>query len=92
MTNKLTSEKFKVTNSGDFEMTATTLFGLEAVLADELNKLGAKQVQVGKRAVTFIGDKGFMYKANFCLRTGLRILVPIQQFTVRYHLLFTYFL
>ena len=83
MTNKLTSEKFKVTNSGDFEMTATTLFGLEAVLADELNKLGAKQVQVGKRAVTFIGDKGFMYKANFCLRTGLRILVPIQQFTVR---------
>ena len=27
----------------DFKMTATTLFGLEGVLADELQKLGAKK-------------------------------------------------
>ena len=82
MTN-LPIEKFIITNSGDFEMTAPTLFGLEGVLAEELLRLGAKDITPGKRAVTFVGDKGFMYKANFCLRTGLRILVPIRRFTVR---------
>ncbi len=68
------------TEAEDFDMTATTFAGLEEVLAAELLKLGAKNIVPVKRAVSFTGDKGFMYKANLCLRTALKILVPIQHF------------
>jgi putative N6-adenine-specific DNA methylase len=61
----------------DFKMIATTFLGLEEVLAGELLKLGAKNVDVHNRAVSFYGDEGFMYKANICLRTALRVLKPI---------------
>jgi putative N6-adenine-specific DNA methylase len=67
----------------DFKMIAKTIFGLEEVLSTELQRLGAKDVQIHNRAVSFTGDKGFMYKANLCLRTALRILVPIESFKVR---------
>ncbi|MDQ3100322.1 MAG: THUMP domain-containing protein [Bacteroidota bacterium] len=66
----------------DFKMTAQTMFGLEQVLARELLKLGAKNIEVHNRAVSFNGDLGFMYKANFCLRTALRVLVPINSFEI----------
>src|ERR1019366_4867486 len=66
----------------DFEMVATTLFGLEGILAEELQKLGARDVKFLKRAVSFVGDLGFMYKANYWLRTALRVLKPIATFTV----------
>jgi putative N6-adenine-specific DNA methylase len=67
----------------NFTMIATTLFGLEEVLAGELRSLGAMDVQTGVRSVSFVGDKGFMYKANLSLRTAIRILKPIQKFTTR---------
>lgn len=54
--------------------------GLEPILAKELLKLGAQKVEAHNRAVSFEGDKGFMYKANICLRTALRILKPIHSF------------
>lgn len=65
----------------DFEMKATTFHGLEDVLATELLKLGARDIIPFKRGVSFTGDKGFMYKANLCLRTALKVLVPIYSFT-----------
>jgi len=61
-------------------MIAKTLFGFEELLAKELRDLGAQDVQIGTRAVSFAGDKGFMYKANLALRTALKILKPIHQF------------
>ena len=64
--------------SKDFKMTATTLKGLEGVLASELKTLGAKGIKEGVRSVTFVGDKGFLYKANIALRTAIRILKPIK--------------
>jgi len=67
----------------NFEMTATTLYGLEEVLANELKNLGAQDVKQGNRSVTFVGDIGFMYKANIALRTAIRVLKPIQKFKVR---------
>jgi putative N6-adenine-specific DNA methylase len=67
----------------NFQMTATTLFGLEEVLAKELTDLGAQEVKQGNRSVSFQGDKGFMYKANIALRTAIRILKPIKRFKVR---------
>lgn len=67
----------------DFKMVATTLFGLEEVLAHELKELGARDVHQRIRSVHFMGDKGFLYKANIALRTAIRILKPIQRFRVR---------
>lgn len=66
----------------NFKMIAKTLFGLEEVLAKELQQLGAQNIQTGVRSVGFYGDKGFMYKANISLRTALKILKPIHQFKV----------
>ncbi len=65
---------------GEFEMIAKTFQGLEEVLAKELVALGANNVQLGRRMVSFTGDKALMYKANFHLRTAVRILKPIMHF------------
>ncbi|MBR5638434.1 MAG: RNA methyltransferase [Muribaculaceae bacterium] len=67
--------------SETFEMVAKTFQGLEGVLSDELTALGAQDVLQGRRMVSFKGDKEMMYKANFCLRTALRVLKPIYKFT-----------
>ena len=64
----------------EFELIAKTFQGLEEVLAQELTELGANNVQIGHRMVSFSGDKAMMYRANFCLRTAVRILKPIQHF------------
>jgi putative N6-adenine-specific DNA methylase len=75
--------KYDNLDEGDYEMIATTFFGLEDVLATELRRLGAKNIDIANRAVSFYGDKGFMYKANLCLRTALRILKPIKRFYIQ---------
>jgi putative N6-adenine-specific DNA methylase len=67
----------------NFKMVATTMFGLEEVLAKELKDLGAQDVEIANRSVGFRGDKGFMYKSNIALRTAIRILKPIRKFRVR---------
>ena len=72
--------KYDYSHKGDFEMKATTFHGLEDVLVNELLKLGAKNIEPFKRGVAFTGDKGFMYKANLCLRTALKVLVPLFSF------------
>jgi putative N6-adenine-specific DNA methylase len=64
-------------------MIAKTSFGLEPVLANELKLLGATDIETLNRAVAFKGDNGFMYKANYCLRTALRVLKPIAHFNVK---------
>jgi len=66
-----------------FRMIAQTQFGLEEVLRTELLKLGARDLQRHNRAVSFTGDQGFLYKANLCLRTAIRVLVPIETFGMR---------
>ncbi|MFD0963768.1 THUMP domain-containing class I SAM-dependent RNA methyltransferase [Pseudofulvibacter geojedonensis] len=67
----------------NFKMVAKTLFGFEDLLAKELRNLGAIDVKKGVRNVSFYGDIGFMYKANLCLRTAIKILKPIKRFKVR---------
>ena len=74
--------KEEKTSTEDFRMVAKTMFGMEDILATELLRLGAKDIEKGNRAVSFTGDKGFMYKANLNLRTALRVLKPIGQFKV----------
>ena len=67
----------------EFQMLAKTFKGLEQVLAQELIALGANNVQVQRRAVSFTGDKRMLYVANFCLRTASRVLVPIATFKAK---------
>ena len=67
----------------NYSMIAKTFFGFEDILEKELRQLGAMKVEKGIRSVSFSGDKGFMYKANLCLRTALKILKPIYSFRVR---------
>lgn len=65
----------------NYRMIAKTLFGFESILAKELLDLGAMDIKEGNRMVSFVGDKGFMYKANLCLRTAIKVLKPYESFT-----------
>ena len=62
----------------EFRQVAKTFKGLEEVLAQELIELGANEVQMERRAVSYKGDKAMLYRANLCLRTAVRVLVPIR--------------
>ena len=64
-----------------FEIIAKTFQELEDVLAEELLQLGAENIEIGRRMVSFTGDQALLYKANLCCRTALRILKPIYTFT-----------
>jgi putative N6-adenine-specific DNA methylase len=66
-----------------FQMVATTSHGLEEVLAKELKAIDARKIVIHKRAVSFVGDTYMMYKANYTLRTALRILKPIASFRAK---------
>lgn len=61
-------------------MVAKTFEGLEDVLREELIGLGAENVEIGNRMVSFEGDLALLYKSNLCCRTALRILKPIVMF------------
>jgi putative N6-adenine-specific DNA methylase len=69
--------------NNNYKMVAKTLFGFEALLAEELKQLGAVNIVSGVRNVQFEGDKGFMYKVNLALRTAIKILKPIESFTIK---------
>ena len=64
----------------EYSMIAKTMAEMEDVLAEELTNIGANNIEIGTRMVSFSGDKSLMYKANVCCRTALRILKPIYSF------------
>lgn len=68
------------TQGKTFKMIAKTMFGLEEVLAKELEAIGAENIEILRRAVSFEGDMVLLYRANYCLRTALSILKPIAVF------------
>lgn len=59
---------------------ATTFAGLEEILKTEIEKLEAENIQTLKRSVSFEGNLHTLYKANYTLRTALKILTPIYDF------------
>lgn len=64
----------------EFELIAKTFQGLEEVLAGELTEIGANNIQIGRRMVSFTGTRETMYRANYALRTAIRILKPLKHF------------
>ena len=67
----------------EFEMIAKTFQGLENVLAEELTQLGANNIKVGNRMVSYTGNQEMLYRSNFCLRTAIRVLKPIKHFRAK---------
>jgi Predicted N6-adenine-specific DNA methylase len=65
------------------KFTAKTLYGLENVLARELEELGASDIKPVNRAVLFSGSKELLYKVNYCSRIALSVLVPLSGFRIR---------
>ncbi|PKP18214.1 MAG: RNA methyltransferase [Bacteroidetes bacterium HGW-Bacteroidetes-21] len=66
-----------------FPLVATTLYGLEEVLARELSEIGASDIVMLNRAVKYRGDLAVLYKSNLYLRTALKVLKPIAEFKAR---------
>ncbi|HEX2968531.1 MAG TPA: class I SAM-dependent RNA methyltransferase [Bacteroidales bacterium] len=62
---------------------AKTLFGLEKVLAKEIEQSGAHSVRIVNRAVMFEGDKSLLYRGNYCFRTALSILMTVSEFRIK---------
>jgi putative N6-adenine-specific DNA methylase len=59
---------------------ATSAFGIESVVARELNWLGYGDQQVENGRVTFAGDEEAICRTNIWLRTADRVLVKIGEF------------
>lgn len=64
----------------EFKIIAKTLHNLEDVLSQEIEALGGRELEVGKRMVSFVGNQELLYRANLRLRTALRILKPLYTF------------
>jgi len=65
------------------DFTVKTFAGLEDALAAELTELGANDVEIIKRGVTFRGNEEMMYKVNYMSRLAVRVLKPIGVFDVK---------
>jgi putative N6-adenine-specific DNA methylase len=61
---------------------AKTFQGLESVLESELHALGITDTEILNRSVSFSTDFKGMMLANLCLRTALRIYMPITEFEI----------
>ena len=63
-----------------FQVVAKTLEGMENILADELNDLGAQDIEIRKRAVYFKADDALLYKVNYWSRYAISFLKPIASY------------
>ena len=65
----------------DLKILVKTLYGLEEILATEIENIGGREIQILKRGVSFTGNKELLYKSNIRLRTALRVLLPLFSFS-----------
>ncbi len=64
------------------ELIITTLFGLEALVAKEVKKLGYEVTEVSDGRVTFLGDEAAIARCNLWVRCGERLLIKMGETTV----------
>lgn len=60
-----------------------TFQGLEDVLAQECRQLGFKDIEILNRAVRIKADQRDLYRANYFLRTAIKVLFPVFDFKAR---------
>jgi len=65
-----------------FDIVVKTLFGLEDILASEIEQIGGTEIEKLSRAVKFKGNEVLLYKCNLHLRTAIKVLKPIANFMV----------
>jgi len=59
---------------------ATVARGLEPIAAQELERLGAREVRPDFTGVHFVGDLALLYRVNLWARTIFRVLVNLREF------------
>lgn len=64
-------------------MLASCRFGLESVLAAELQALGALEITCENALVRFKGDWNLLARANICLRTAERVFLELKRFEAK---------
>ena len=62
------------------QMVATCLFGLEKLLGEEIDRLGAKRTDTMDGRVFFEGDESILVAANLRLRCAERVLIRMGSF------------
>jgi putative N6-adenine-specific DNA methylase len=62
------------------KLIAKTFAGLEDILGREIAEIGGCNIIKIKRGIAFEGDHEVMYRANLCLRTAIRIYIPLYEF------------
>ncbi|MEX1097868.1 MAG: class I SAM-dependent RNA methyltransferase [Planctomycetales bacterium] len=67
----------------NFHLIATATFGLEAVVARELEQLGYTERTVEDGRVIFAGDEATVCRANLRLRSADRVLIRVGEFPAR---------
>ncbi len=65
---------------GNYELIATSTFGLEAVVKRELIGLGFKVIKTENGKVTFLSDEAGIARANLWLRSSDRVLLKVGEF------------
>lgn len=73
-------KRARIQEKNTFTITAKTIFGLEEILAEEIEALGGTDIELLYRGVQFQGDQELLYACNYKCRTALRILKPIWEF------------
>ena len=68
---------------GEHKLKANTLFGLEDILAKEIESIGGKNIKKGLRFVSFTGNNEVLYRANIQLRTALNVLKVVAKFELK---------
>ena len=64
----------------DYQLIATTTFGIEAVTAKELRQLGYEDLKLENGKVHFEGDEMDIAITNTWLRTADRVLIKVAEF------------
>ena len=62
------------------ELTATSAFGLEAVVRREIEALGMRVIRTEDGRVTYMGDERALVRSNLWLRTADRVYVKMGEF------------
>ena len=64
----------------EYTLIATSTFGLESVVADELRELGYEDLTIENGKITFTGDEWDIATCNIWLRTADRVLIKVKEF------------
>ncbi len=64
------------------------MFGLEELLAQEIERLGGENVLQLNRAISFEGDLECLYRVNYWSRLAIRVVKPFLEFTAHNEVVF----